>query len=245
MRFRRMISRTMRLSVALVLFGVSLAAYAQNTGSEETAPQELKEAQGDLVPIDIKLPKPMFVGTPRNIRSPNLEKITGKKRGPFLAPEGTANVSFEKEVAASDEEPIIGEIEQVTDGDKEAPEGSFVEFGPGVQWVQLDLGARFKIYAIVIWHYHAQARVYRDVVVRVSDDPDFITDVKTLFNNDHDNSSGLGVGKDKEYIETNDGKLIDAKGVEARYVRLYSNGNTSNDMNHYIEVEVYGLPAEG
>jgi hypothetical protein len=23
-------------------------------------------------------------------------------------------------------------------------------------------------------------------------------------------------------------------------VRLYSNGNTANDMNHYIEVEVYG-----
>jgi len=23
-------------------------------------------------------------------------------------------------------------------------------------------------------------------------------------------------------------------------VRLYSNGNTSNEMNHYIEVEVYG-----
>lgn len=245
MSFRRMIFRTMWLSVALALFGVSLTVYAQDPGSEEAAPQELKEDKGDLVPIDIKLPKPMFVGTPRNIRSPNLEKITGKKRPPFLAPKGTANVSLEKEVSASDEEPIIGEIEQVTDGDKEAPEGSFVEFGPGVQWVQLDLGERFKMYAIVIWHYHAQARVYRDVVVKVADDSDFIKDVKTLFNNDHDNSSGLGVGKEKEYIETNDGRLVDAKGVEARYVRLYSNGNTSNDMNHYIEVEVYGLPAEG
>ena len=28
--------------------------------------------------------------------------------------------------------------------------------------------------------------------------------------------------------------------VKGRYVRLYSNGNTSNDTNHYIEVEVYG-----
>jgi hypothetical protein len=24
-------------------------------------------------------------------------------------------------------------------------------------------------------------------------------------------------------------------------VRLYSNGNTTNDLNHYVEVEVYGL----
>ena len=46
-----------------------------------------------------------------------------------------------------------------------------------------------------------------------------------------------------EWIETNEGRLIDAKGVKGRYVRLYSNGNTSNDMNHYIEIEVYGRPA--
>ena len=137
----------------------------------------------------------------------------------------------------------IGETELITDGDKEAPEGSFVEFGPGRQHVQIDLVEQHEIYAIVIWHYHAQARVYRDVVVKVADEPDFIMDVKTVFNNDHDNSSGLGVGKDKEYIETNEGKLIDAKGAKARYVRLYSDGNTSNDMNHYIEVEVYGKPA--
>jgi hypothetical protein len=86
--------------------------------------------------------------------------------------------------------------------------------------------------------------VYRDVVVQVSDDKDFINGVTTLFNNDHDNTSGLGVGKDKEYIETYEGKLVDAKGVKARYVRLYSGGNTSNDMNHYVEVEVYGIPAK-
>ena len=78
--------------------------------------------------------------------------------------------------------------------------------------------------------------------MQVSDDPDFITNVETLFNNDHDNSLGLGAGKDKNYIETNEGKLINAKGTQARYVRLYSNGNHKNDMNHYLEVEVYGKP---
>jgi hypothetical protein len=65
-----------------------------------------------------------------------------------------------------------------------------------------------------------------------------------VFNNDLDNSAGLGVGKDLHYIETNEGKLIDAKGVKARYVRLYSNGNSGNDLNHYIEVEVYGKPVK-
>ena len=44
---------------------------------------------------------------------------------------------------------------------------------------------------------------------------DFIQNVKTLFNNDQDNTSGLGVGTDREYFETHEGKLINAKGVKA------------------------------
>jgi hypothetical protein len=66
--------------------------------------------------------------------------------------------------------------------------------------------------------------------------------VQTVFNNDRDNSLGLGAGANLHYTETNEGKLIDSQGVQGRYVRLYSNGNTSDDLNHYIEVEVYGRP---
>ena len=40
-----------------------------------------------------------------------------------------------------------------------------------------------------------------------------------------------------------EGRLIDCKGVTGRYIRLYSNGSTAGDMNHYVEVEVYGTPA--
>ncbi|MCP4641293.1 MAG: discoidin domain-containing protein, partial [bacterium] len=173
-----------------------------------------------------------------------LEKITGKKRKPFLVPEGVTNVAFEKEVTASEMEPIIGDLEQITDSEKEGAEGWFVEFGPGLQWVQIDLEETFEVYAVLLWHYHSQPRVYRDVVVKSADDKDFIMNVKTVFNNDHDNSSGLGVGKDKEYIEVNEGKLIDGKGVKARFLRFYSDGNTSDEMNHYIEIEVFGKPAE-
>ena len=119
-----------------------------------------------------------------------------------------------------------------------------MEFGPGVQYVQIDLEDSYNLHAVLIWHFHSQARVYRDVVVQISDDPDFITGVKTIFNNDHDNSSGLGIGKQKEYIEVNEGRLLDTKGSKARYIRLYSKGNTSNDMNHYVEVEVFGIPSK-
>ncbi len=213
------------------------------SGESDTTTTE-SATPAELVPIEIELPKPMFIGTPQDTRVERLEKPLGKMRPPFLAPVGTKNVAFEKLVSSSDEEPIIGEIEMITDGDKEAADGSYVELGPFLQHVTVDLEAIHEIYAIVIWHYHKQAVVYFDVVVQVADDPDFITNVTTLFNNDIDNSAGFGLGKEMHYTETNEGKLIDAKGVRARYVRLYSNGNTGNDLNHYIEVEVYGKPVE-
>jgi hypothetical protein len=192
-------------------------------------------------PIAITLPKPVFVGTPQNFGGiTNLEQPSGKPREPFYAPKGTTNVALHKPVTSSFEEPIIGELKMITDGDKDAADGSFVELGPGVQNVTIDLGAPYNIYAIVIWHFHKQPRVYKDVVVQVAGDSDFITNVKTIFNNDNDNSSGLGVGQDLNYVETAEGKLIDAKGVIARYVRCSSNGNNANELNNYIEVEVYG-----
>jgi hypothetical protein len=204
-------------------------------------------AGAKMIQIDFQLPKPMFVGTPTEMKVENLEKPLGKARPPFLAPEGTVNLAKGKPVKSSDEMPIIGEISYITDGDKEAADGSYVELGPGQQHVTVDLGKTCELYAIVMWHYHKQPRVYFDVVVQLSNDPDFIKDVKTVFNNDNDNSSGLGVGADKNYVETNEGKLIDlySQGSpKARYVRLYSNGNNSNELNHYIEVDVYGKPAE-
>jgi hypothetical protein len=198
-----------------------------------------------LEPIAIALPRPMFVGTPQNFGGiTNLEKPSGKLREPFYAPKGTTNIALHKPVKGSDEQPIIGELKMLTDGDKEAADGSFVELGPGVQNVTIDLGAPHNIYAIVIWHYHKQPRVYKDVVVQVADDADFITNVKTIFNNDNDNSSGFGVGRELSYVETAEGKLIDAKGTVARYVRCSSNGNNANELNNYIEVEVHGIPVK-
>jgi hypothetical protein len=224
--------RTMRLGLAAVLatgLALTQVAAGQNAGKEE---------------LKLKLPKPMFIGTPTNIKSPNLEPITGKARAPFMVPVGTKLVSLKKPVRSSDSQPVIGELSMVTDGEKDGGDGYFVELGPGKQWVQVDLGASYALHAILLWHYHSQARVYRDVVVQVSNDKDFAKGVTTVFNNDHDNSSKLGIGKDKEYIEVAEGKLIDPKGVAGRFVRFYSSGNTTNDLNHYVEVEVYGTPVK-
>lgn len=196
----------------------------------------------NLVPIDLELPAPAFKGTPVPLNEPNVEKPSGKPRPPFLAPEGTVNLALGRPVTASDPVPISGELDLVTDGDKEASDFGYLAMRAGSEWVQVDLGDKATIYAVVVWHNHADARVYRDVIVQVSDDPDFL-EATTVFNSDYDNTSGLGIGSDMGYVETSEGKLIDCKGVEGRFVRLYSKGSTVDDKNHYTEVSVYGKPA--
>jgi hypothetical protein len=197
----------------------------------------------DKVPLKTQLPRPLFVGTPVPLNVPNLEPPMKGKRLDFMVPAGTINLAKGKKVTASDNSPIIGTLDLVTDGDKAGDEGSWVELGPGKQWVQIDLARSANIYAVLIWHFHSQARVYRDVVAQVSDDPTFRSGVTTIFNNDFKGELGVGAGKDLNYVETYQGKLIDAKGAKSRYIRFYSNGNTTNKLNDYIEVEVWGKPA--
>jgi hypothetical protein len=190
----------------------------------------------------IEYPPPLLTGTAVAVNLPNLEPID-TPAPTILVPEGVTNVALGKEVTSSDDFPIIGELDLITDGDKESEEGYYVELFDGPQWVQIDLEQPMELYAVAVWHFHTQRRAYHDVIVQISNDPEFKEGVVTLFNNDHDNSSGLGKGSNPAYVETNRGKVIPAEGRIARYVRLYSNGNTSNEMNHYCEVEVFGRPS--
>jgi hypothetical protein len=192
------------------------------------------------VPLAVEYPKPLFAGTPRPISLSNLEPA-GAKRPDILVSAESKLLSRGKKVTSSDSLPVIGELSFITDGDKTGIDGAYVELGPNTQWVQVDLGASAKIDAVAMWHFHSQARVYHDVVVQISDDPEFKKGVKTIFNNDDDNSSKLGKGGDKSYVETNHGRVLPADGATGRYVRLYSNGNTSDELNHYCEIEVFGV----
>ena len=213
--------------IPTALIGVFLLSLSTATAAEKV--------------LELELPKPKFSGTPVPIKGfPHLEKKRQGARPDFMIPSDVELVSDGKEVTSSDDWPIIGELEFVTDGDKDADEGYYVELAPDLQWVQIDLETSREIFAIALWHYHSQARAYHDVVVQVSDDPEFGNGVTTVFNNDHDDSSGLGRGKDKAYVESYEGKLIDAKGAQGRFVRLYTKGNSTDTMNHYIEAQVFG-----
>lgn len=191
------------------------------------------------VPLTTELPPELIEGTPKPINVPNLVQAP-TKAPEFLVPEGTTLLSKGKKVTSSDDAPIIGDLDLVTDGEKDAGEGYFVELMDGLQWVQIDLEKTSTVSAIWLWHFHSQKRAYNDVIIQVSDDPEFKTGVTTIYNNDYDESAKMGKGSDRPYVETRYGMIADGKGAKGRYVRLYSNGNTSNEMNHYIEVEVYG-----
>jgi hypothetical protein len=142
------------------------------------------------------------------------------------------NVAKRKKVTSS-----IGTLAAgITDGNKST--NKWVGLPEGLQWIQIDLGQSYSINQVKLWHYFGDSRSYHDVIVRVSNDGNFVTGT-TVFNNDTDNSAGFGIGTAGEYRETRAGKTITFTAVNARYVRIYSNGNTANSYNHYVETEIW------
>ncbi len=131
-------------------------------------------------------------------------------------------------------------ISRITDGNLSTYNYADSSPNAGLQWVQIDLGSSQNVNNIKLWHYYASSRKYRDVIVQLSNDPTFKTGITTVYNNDTNNSAGLGIGTDSEYAETSSGKSISFNEINARYARFYSNGSNANKYNHYVEIEIYG-----
>ena len=185
-------------------------------------------------------------GYPKNFVSPkNLREEV--RREPLMVEPGITNLAFGKTVTSSmgDIPPTIGDLPQLVDGIKTCGEFDFVELDKEPQWVQVDLGAVCKVSAIVVWHYYKNPIVYKDVIVQVSDDPEFKNNVRTVFNNDDDNSSKLGAGSDTTYWARWWGEIVDLRGPEkngtpARCVRVWTNGGVSGEETRFIELAVFG-----
>lgn len=192
-------------------------------------------------PLVIHLPPPVYSGTPHDLFSPNLEPTRLGPLPAIMVPKDAVNLAKDA-LITSDVVPEIGTLDQIVDEKNEAKPEFVVEFPEGPHYIELDLGRVCALYALAFWHFHAEPRIYFDIVVEGSNDPDFFGDTIALFNNDHDNSLGHGVGKDFEYVESSFGRVVQLTGQEARYVRLYSRGSTSGDKNHYVEVMLFGIP---
>ena len=218
------------LAVALTVAGSTWSVRAEDAGSTE--------------PLALKLPHHTLKGTPEDLPvGPNIEPPSDKAPPALQVPKGVTNVAAGKPVTSS-VAPFLGELKQITDGKKEAYDDDAVEFKKGPQWVQVDLGQSFAIHAIAMWHDHRYVLAMHDVILQVSDDPEFKSGVTTLYNNDTDNSSGLGVGTDREYFEMQFGRVVAGKGVPARFVRGYTKGSNQSALNCWQEIEVYALPAK-
>jgi len=196
---------------------------AEQAQGKQTQGEQSQSKEGTQE-LEIELPEPMFTGTPGDLptdqlnldpkRTTRLDK--DEARESLMVPEGVKLISKGKPVKASEDFLIIGSTDLVTDGDANHSVGTYMELGPGKQWVQIDLQDQYEIYAVALWHYHNQGRVYKDVVVQISSDDNFKKGAKTVFNNDNDNSLGLGAGDDREYIENHEGRRIKVDGVEGR-----------------------------
>ena len=226
------------LTVAVVNLLLASTLSAADAAPGAAAPS------GNTVPLVLKLPAPAFKGTPKDIQTNSYTEPydPSKPRPLMMVPAGLKNLAPGSKITCSDKNATADTLAKITDGDKDASDQSIIFLRKGTQWVQLDLGSPAEIFAIVIWHAHNMPKVYHDVIVQVADDPDFINNVRTIFNNDQDNTSGLGVGTNREYFESYEGKLIDTKGIKARYLRFYSKGSTESALNEYTEIEVWGRP---
>ena len=104
---------------------------------------------------------------------PQRRAALGQPRAPLMVPPGLRNLAPGSSITCSDKNVPTDNLAKLTDGDKEASDQSIIFLRKGTQWVQMDLGSRQEIFALVIWHAHNMAKVYHDVIVRVADDPDF------------------------------------------------------------------------
>ena len=198
----------------------------------------------DTEPLALNLPPHTLKGTPEDLPAgPNIDPPSDKAPTPIQVPKGVKNVAAGKPVTSS-VKPFFGDLSQLTDGKKDPTDDDAVEFKKGTQWVQVDLGQSYDIHAIAMWHDHRYVQVVHDVIVQVSDDPEFKAGVTTLYNNDTDNSSALGVGTDREYFELEWGRVAPGKGARGRYVRGYTKGTSQSALNCWQELEVYALPAK-
>jgi len=231
---------------ALLLSNCKKDSGGSSDGDSSGADKGSASATGvELVEVTPEWPEAEFQGTPVPLKDtpPNFEK-PGKPRKTIMLPEGAVNVALGKAVTASND-PFIGDLELVTDGDAAGGDGFYIEMDPGKQWIQVDLEKEETIHGLILWHYHKDARIYTDVVIVGSNDPEFKDGNVIIYNADHDDSLGLGYGKgsDNSYVETNHGRIIEKpEGVKARYVRLYSNGSSAGGMNNYVELSIYAVP---
>lgn len=131
-------------------------------------------------------------------------------------------------------------VSSITDGKG----GSFHTVGADrLTWLYLDLGKAYTVdkVATKFWNDHTFK-----VIIQVATNDTFTENVYTVFNNDRDNSVGVGKGYDGTYQDKGLGEDINAMNVfafypvSARYVRVWAeNTRESKRYSLWEEIQVF------
>lgn len=145
-------------------------------------------------------------------------KLTLLPSGPYNTINWAAGKSVTGDVSGSN-------LARVTDG---STTSGYVTLNPdGVaHYVQVDLGEELSLGRIHMWHYFGDPRKYHGNTLELSTDG---TTWVTVFDS----------AVDGEYTETSAGKSVEFTATNARYIRNWLNGSTSNPGSHWVELEAY------
>lgn len=136
--------------------------------------------------------------------------------------------------------PISGTTHSIHDGDFGS--SNYLELPSGEQNVTIDLGGKYMIGKLNVWHFWHDQRTYHGTKTEVSEDGiNWITVFDSAI--------------EGEYMETELGHEIKFWGypekpknytdnfiecIPVRYIRDTINGNTVNTNNHWVEVQAFG-----
>lgn len=139
----------------------------------------------------------------------------------------------------------VSNVAYLTDGSTTSGTTIVGNTGYPIANVQLDFGS-FKDVSMFKMFFQASSHLYtyKDLAIQVPETADFYN-AFTIYNNDEDNSIGLGYGEDEEFIATPKGTTIMMAPKKARYVHFGVGGYESGDgaaspLTYIKELEVYG-----
>jgi formylglycine-generating enzyme required for sulfatase activity len=222
---------------------VEIAVYGRNPG---TLPRDYFRPMGTKkVKLEPEMPKPLW-STPPTPRPDwpgvKVDFDSWKLYQNVVIGEGCRVLSHHCPVKLSDAD-ALGDPQLVTDGKRSSESDAVVDMAPGKQWVLIDLGTSREIHCVWLWLDHRLAWLsYHDVIVQITDQPDApgAPGTVTVLNTDTDGSSGMGKGTDAGWVEDINGRPITIAPAKGRYVKVWTNGRTSDDTNVFTEIAVYG-----
>lgn len=173
-------------------------------------------------------------------------EISDAVTGEYIIGDGSENVALGKPVTFTiPTKSVFGSSDEtfVTDGNFD-PYNVYGTYADTYGFAIVDLGQEYVIDKLIVKAFHDWT--FEDVVLQMALDKDFTQGVYTVFNNDTDNSVGVGAGSDGTYTESGSGHCFKFSPVTARYIRFHNHSvNGRENYSFWEEIQAYTVYDEG